>query len=329
MNGKLYSHPTVRTGTLISSIACVWLVGIATGQTQGGAPAYAPEIRAGVTNDVHVIIIRDAASAPVRNAAVQLADRRVEHANFDGIVIVERFPGMRYPLKLLVRAPGFQPFTTLIDQTRQRIEVFLNPHTAPGSNVVSVSELSPEVRSEAARLYKAALAAVEKGDLPAADLLLRQAHQKMPSAIGIHHGLAIIAQHRGRMDDAARWLEEALELNPASPRLIGDLGTVRFFQGRRQESYQLLSRAVESGYDRPGAHYRLGLLALGEGRWKDASKEFKRSSADRFPYRDLFLSQAFRRLGKTREAAQAFLRFIARKPAPLFVTRWTGPVVGR
>jgi Tfp pilus assembly protein PilF len=319
-----------RYRKVISRIACAWLVCIATARAQTGTPASAPGTR-GDTDSVHVIVIRDLAGIPLRNAAVQLGDR-IKRTNFDGIVIVEQFPGLRYPLKLQVRAPGFRQVTTLIDPTRQRIEVFLTPHShspTAGTKVVSVSELSPEVRAEAARLCEAALAAVEKGDLPAAHVLLRQAHEKTPSSTGIHQGLALIALHQGRVDDAARWLEEALELNPSSSRLIGDLGTVRFFQERRQESYRLLSRAVERGYDRTGTHYRLGLLAFGEGRWKEASKEFKRTSADRFPYRDLFLSQALRRLGKTREAAQAFLRFLARNPVSVFITRWTGPVVGR
>jgi lipopolysaccharide biosynthesis regulator YciM len=92
-------------------------------------------------------------------------------------------------------------------------------------------------------------------------------------------------------------------------------------QHRTDESYTLLTKAVAQGYESGVAHYILGTLSLQKGENQEAIAHLKKVSADRFSYRDLYLSIALRNCGKTKAADESYRNFLRRNPAPLLPTQ--------
>ncbi|MFM7248952.1 MAG: tetratricopeptide repeat protein [Planctomycetaceae bacterium] len=135
-----------------------------------------------------------------------------------------------------------------------------------------------------------------------------QAHlAARPDSAEARYRLALLATRAGNDDDAARWLGEAIRLDPSLPDIQGLLGRALLKLDRVDEAAAVLEPV--SGDDRGGAVrlFHLGHARLRQGRDADARDAF-RAAVDRAPsYTGAWygLATAAARLGRDDEAAAA------------------------
>ena len=87
---------------------------------------------------------------------------------------------------------------------------------------------------------------------------LRLALTYAPNAFSIHNELAIILLTLGKVEDAGRHLERALEISPRSEIALCNLGIVRKHQGRIDEAVAAYRQAIAINPSLPEAHSNLG-----------------------------------------------------------------------
>ncbi|MEM9594964.1 MAG: tetratricopeptide repeat protein [Acidobacteriota bacterium] len=114
----------------------------------------------------------------------------------------------------------------------------------------------------------------------------------------------LVDERRGRLDDAARSLDQALELDPGNVAALWRLGRVELGRGRGDEAGAALRRAFDTDPNCVAALYELGRLALSDGDLETAVARFRevlerqpRALQAHFP-----LGQALLRLGRDDEA---------------------------
>ena len=182
-----------------------------------------------------------------------------------------------------------------------------------------MTELSPQNQATSAGLQQKALQALQHGDYSRAEALLLKAIELTPSVGMLYNNLGVAILRQGRIPEAITWLEMAHELAPHDPGANGNLGLLYWTQGRRDESYRLLEKAVELGFSTHSAHYYLGILALERQEWKLSTEQLSRTDGDRFRFRDLFLAQALRGMGREKEAQTSFQKHLSRNPVHYYV----------
>lgn len=245
---------------------------------------------------------------------------------------VRFIPPRNTAIQVQVRAAGYQSCQYLLDGNfADGTEIYLarSQSQSQGSGgTVQLQELAPERRQQAEKLERQALAALHSGNLASAEELLLKAKELIPSSAVVHNNLGVVWLRKHNVSRAAQYFEKALDLHAVDPHATGNLGMVRWVQGRPDESYDLLSRAVEYGFSEPAALYILGRLALERGRFDVASSQLERVRPETFPLRDLYLTAAQYRMGKSGPARKSFVRFLQRNPQPL-MTMALAPVASR
>ena len=125
---------------------------------------------------------------------------------------------------------------------------------------------------------------------------------------------ALIDLHQ--YDDAARRLEEAIQLAPLDAKAHFNLGIVRAAQQRPEDAIAAYRDAEALDPQSADTPYNLGVLLAGLGRLDDAMVEYRRAIALRPDYAEAFnnLGVALGRAGRLDEAIDAFRRALAIDP---------------
>ena len=225
-----------------------------------------------------------------------------------------------------VTAPGYRPTrVALIPDARSRFEIRMDrkPDTIdrPTGATVDASELSRNVQKQSAQLQKQAETALAAKDYENAGKFLSQAFQLTPSEPNIANNLGVVALHKKDFDAAGSWFQKAADEAPYKPAILGNLGLVRWMQHRDEDSYTILGKAFAHGYESGLGHYIMGTISVEKGNYKDAVDHLKKIPAERFPYRDLYLSMALRNSGKTKAAEETYMSFLRRNPAPYAISQ--------
>jgi hypothetical protein len=111
-------------------------------------------------------------------------------------------------------------------------------------------------------------------------------------------------------------LERVIASSPYDSQAHSVLANAMLLFGRYQEAGRHLEAALSVDPWTPRAHERLGLVALAEGRPRDALRAFEleRRVNRNSQGLDLRMGQAWRRLGETARAREAFQHELARNP---------------
>ncbi|WP_068929379.1 tetratricopeptide repeat protein [Planobispora rosea] len=137
-----------------------------------------------------------------------------------------------------------------------------------------------EAHLEAGQRYTLAATAVDRGDLPGADRLLRSIPAAMVAA-STAYALARRLHINGSLSAARHWYLHIIELDrpDESPRVMVGLGILEQQQGDIGQARTWFTRAVESGHpdQAPRAMVDLGILEYGQGDIGQAHTWFTRA----------------------------------------------------
>lgn len=75
--------------------------------------------------------------------------------------------------------------------------------------------------------------------------LYRAAVERFPDSPALYAGCACCAGHMGRFDEALEAAERAVDLDPANPSFMNDLGWTLLLAGRLEEACEVLERAMD------------------------------------------------------------------------------------
>jgi len=75
--------------------------------------------------------------------------------------------------------------------------------------------------------------------------LYRAAAERFPDSPALYAGCACCAGHMGRFDEALEAAERAVDLDPANPSFMNDLGWTLLLAGRLEEACEVLERAMD------------------------------------------------------------------------------------
>jgi tetratricopeptide (TPR) repeat protein len=306
------------TGALRRGLTAAALLVAAVLVAQPEATAQSPRPTRVPGRDRPIIInVRTQAGTPVNAAVALLNATFVVPADAQGIIRIDLRPPLRLPVQVDIHAPGYARRQIMIEGPEiGNIDIYLDEektnNTPRAERTVSAGELSKTNQAAAQKLEDTAYRAIEAGDYVKAEELLRSALGFAPDSSLIWTNLGVAILRQGRFGEAIQYLEKGFQLAPFTSTAAGNLGLVRWIQGRRDEAYELLDRAVALGFEAKGAHYFLGVLALGRGLYKQSFTELGLVDPKRFPYRDLYLSLALRGLHQHKPASKAFGDFLQR-----------------
>jgi serine/threonine-protein kinase len=97
-----------------------------------------------------------------------------------------------------------------------------------------------------------------------------------PGNATAHHWYGFDLMCFGRFDEAIAEIQRALELDPQSLTINRNLGQAYYRAGRSAEAREALRKTLEMDPGFGFAHYYLGLINIGESRYKEALGEFLR-----------------------------------------------------
>lgn len=270
------------------------------------------------------LFVQDDQGRGIAGVLVTFDDHWTTSTDLQGAAAIEGQPGMHLPLRVILKAAGFQAHQFFISSLWETCVVAhmerSGPPDAGSSLTVGAGELQHGIQEESRRLQEKAASLLRHGDYGQAEELLRQAVELTPSSASAHTNLGIIYLRRKELGQAAASFEKAAKAAPYNPLALGNLGLVRWMQGRNEESYELLSRADSQGYSTERGNYIIGVTALVKGLANSAVAHLKKVNPAKFVYRDLFLSLAERSRGNVKAADRTFSHFLHRGPAPLAVT---------
>ena len=106
-----------------------------------------------------------------------------------------------------------------------------------------------------------------------------RAIESSPSRASIRHWYAELLMTTGRAEEAIAQCQAGLRLDPLSPLSATSLAGNLYFARRYAEAVQVLERALELDDTHFLPHFRLGLVRIQQGRFRDAVQEMQRSVA--------------------------------------------------
>ena len=117
----------------------------------------------------------------------------------------------------------------------------------------------------------------ERGDLPAAEALLRRALAIRPGTPMELGNLATVLSRQGRHAEAMGFFARALAGNPDDIVLLSHQGLTQMRMGNVQAAQASLERTVALDPSYPQGQFNLGVLRFGQGRHNDAIARFQRT----------------------------------------------------
>lgn len=117
----------------------------------------------------------------------------------------------------------------------------------------------------------------EKDEELAATLLtaLRQALKQRPDHAGLHFHCSRVLDRLGRMDEAIRAGERAVDLDPTHVRALVELARLYQDANRPDDAVQRLSQVIRLGYDFADVYYTLGNVHRAQGRVERAAESYR------------------------------------------------------
>ena len=116
-----------------------------------------------------------------------------------------------------------------------------------------------------------------RGDADGAYAKIREAETMEPTAEG-QHQLAQIHQSKGERHDQLRFLQRALELDPALTPARIDLAVAQAVAGEADRAEQHFRKALELNPFSARAHYNFGAFLVQEGKSQEALEHFQRAA---------------------------------------------------
>lgn len=132
----------------------------------------------------------------------------------------------------------------------------------PRPGVISVSGLKRAPDKEAARLYREALAEIERGRLTSAEEKLRRALKRDADFVEAYNELAVLHMGKKAYAEAEHLLRQALEREPDALHPLVNLGICLNHLGRHREAIAPLRRVLEQSPNWLTAHVHLGIALL-------------------------------------------------------------------
>ncbi len=160
---------------------------------------------------------------------------------------------------------------------------------------------------------------LQAGRLDQAEGLGRQILLLQPNQAEGLHLLALIAHRRGRLDEAAERLNQAIKANKTEPRYPLDLGSVEAARGRLDAARAAWRRAQRLAERSPEALLAIGAAQGGAGCMEDAAASFRLALKldPKQPAAQNNLGSALAMLGRFTDAAEAYRAALALEPAYL------------
>lgn len=113
-----------------------------------------------------------------------------------------------------------------------------------------------------------------QGDLERAERYLNRAVEEDPAAVAPRANLGLVAYRRGNLKEAVEQLHEASYLDPMNPTLANDLGALLCAAGQPMVAARALSRAALLAPNSPEVELNRGCIRMGLGRYEDALESF-------------------------------------------------------
>lgn len=153
-------------------------------------------------------------------------------------------------------------------------------------------------------IFAAATAAIDAGDLPAAEMLLRRIVEMDPRAHPAWDALAIVALRGGAPDAALGRAQRAVELDRRNPFYRNTLGVALGELGRFGEAEAAFRYALKQKPVYLQALFNLGKVLVKMGQDAESLKIFERAYAVQADYPDLryMLAYLYRVRGRSQEA---------------------------
>jgi adenylate cyclase len=156
-------------------------------------------------------------------------------------------------------------------------------------------------------------------DLERAEQLLLDVLQTDDDIVVAHICMGLLRRHQGRLDESQIEFEKALEIAPAIPYAICQLGLALTLLGDPEGGISQIEKSLRLAPHDPGTP--VAYLYLGRGHLlldhiKEAVIYLKKARAGnpRLFYNHLYLAAALARMGEAREAASALQQAIEMKP---------------
>jgi Tfp pilus assembly protein PilF len=141
---------------------------------------------------------------------------------------------------------------------------FFHDPNAPKSTKVSLSsaDLSNNGirKAEVTRLKEAAQSAYKSGDLDVAWVSLSAAHRISKDDPEVLNNLGVISKLKGNTEDAKRYYEQALKIQPHYPECLNNLAVVNMEEGNNEEAKQNLLRANSIDPHHAETNFNLALV---------------------------------------------------------------------
>jgi hypothetical protein len=270
------------------------------------------------------LIVKDDTGRSITNAVIVHEDSLMPYStDFNGKVEVP-CRGIRAKLpRYWVSAPGFKnAIIASPDNGEASMEIRLDhyrPTVTGNGNTIAASELLHSTQRKVEQLNNKAWKALSQKKYQDAESLLGEAFQLGPSSVLTMNNLGVVSWRQGKYDQAISWFERAAKGAPNDPDIAGNLGVIQWILHRKEESYTTIQRAMSLGYKSELGHYIIGLANFENNRMAEAVDSMKKVSANIFPMRDLYISIAFRMLGKTK-AADAHYRSFGKRSRMQYIT---------
>jgi len=126
----------------------------------------------------------------------------------------------------------------------------------------------------AAELFTKGRQAEAEGDLERAHDLYRDALARRTDHPDWYYRLGCVCLKSSRFEDARRWFLAGIELRPADPKMLTNLGAAFDRLGQREEAMAVYQRAVFLEDAPAAAYHNLGALYAEAGRTEEAIRAF-------------------------------------------------------
>jgi len=172
----------------------------------------------------------------------------------------------------------------------------------------------PEAWTEVA--FKVAQKLQEQGDLSNAEPLFSVVLATRPGHLGSLLALGSICAATNRLDDAKRYLTQAIAADKYAAKAHGSLGAVHASAGDLTAAAACYDKALALAPDHPGIHYGYAMLLQSLGRNAEAIKHVRRAVSGKPDHLDalFLLGNLLYAGGQDAEAIECYLKILKRSP---------------
>jgi TolB-like protein/Flp pilus assembly protein TadD len=153
----------------------------------------------------------------------------------------------------------------------------------------------------------------------AADREIELARRLAPNDPDVLFIAAVQAQNLGRWDDALKFVNESLSLDPLSPPGYMVLNFVQLGRGRLEEAETAIRRTIEINPTFTHGHYFLGIVLLARGQPQSALTEMAKDTQE--PTRLGGSAMAYFALGRKADSDAALAQLLKLENHPYFVAQ--------